>query len=332
MSRAGKYRPPSPRRRPNEDRTWSVDDALREYVKLIRWFDTGDGVRGVYRFYQDFYHGDWPASLPDEPTRWQHAETTAADSATALRQADPVWCDPPMVDLLAAAADTYPIEAIEHHHLLQPDGIVIFAKTLPVIWHDEAGHPTDQQLSAISWAEGRSTRDGQPLLGITGWQRAAGVYQFDQPRFAVRYTGLRPASNAISPYGAVFPDADAAGPHRLLQTLTALCHTTLVRDQIAPASKAARREATRAGLTDPPIRRIYLRRPEHGKHELDAARDSHAGGPPRGHWVRGHWKNQWHPSISEHRPIWVAGYPRGDFTAEHGVRYQGLDRLRPQVR
>jgi hypothetical protein len=30
--------------------------------------------------------------------------------------------------------------------------------------------------------------------------------------------------------------------------------------------------------------------------------------------VRGHWKNQWHPSIGEHRTIWIAGYPRGDFS------------------
>jgi hypothetical protein len=31
--------------------------------------------------------------------------------------------------------------------------------------------------------------------------------------------------------------------------------------------------------------------------------------------VRGHWKNHWHPSIREHRYIWITGYPRGDFTA-----------------
>lgn len=315
MSRSRKHRPPAPRQRPDADHTWSVDDALREYAKLIRWFGSGDGVRGVYRFYYDFYQGQWPASLPDEPARWQHAEMTAHDSAELFQRADPVWCDPPMVELLAAAADTYPIEPIQPHHLLAPDGIVIFAKPMPVVWHDDAGDPTDQRLSAISWAEASSTSDGQRLLGITGWQRAAGLYHFDQPKLAVRYTGLRPATNAIGPYGAAFPDRGAAGPHRILQTLAALCRTPLVRDEVAPASKAARQEAARAGLTDPPIRRIYLRRPEHAQHELEAARAARAGQPPRGHWVRGHWKNQWHPSNGEHRTIWIAGYPRGDFTA-----------------
>jgi hypothetical protein len=66
-----------------------------------------------------------------------------------------------MVDLLAAPADTYPIEPIEPHHLLAPDGIVIFAKPMPVVWHDEAGDPTNQRLSVTSWGEGRSTADGQ---------------------------------------------------------------------------------------------------------------------------------------------------------------------------
>jgi hypothetical protein len=315
MSRGGKHRPHGPRRRPSDDRTWSVDDALREYAKLIRWFDNGDGVRGVYRFYYDFYQGQWPASLPDTAARWQHTQMTAANSADALRAADPIWCDPPMVDLLAAAADTYPTEPMQPHHLLAPDGIVIFAKPLPVVWYDNASDATDQRLSAISWAEGSSTTDGQPLLGITGWQRAAGLFTFDQPTFAVRYTGLRPASNAIGPYGAALPDPAAADPYRLLQTLTALCRTPLVRDESARASKAAQQEIARAGLTNQAIRRIQLRRPEHAQHELDAARAARAGRPPRGHWVRGHWKNQWHPSIDEHRPIWIAGYPRGDFTA-----------------
>ncbi len=30
--------------------------------------------------------------------------------------------------------------------------------------------------------------------------------------------------------------------------------------------------------------------------------------------MRGHWKQQWYPSVEEHRPLWVSGYPRGDFT------------------
>jgi hypothetical protein len=238
------------------------------------------------------------------------SQPTAHANAELFRRIDPVWCDPPMVDLLAAAADTYPVEPIQPHHLRAPNGIVIFAKPMPVVWHNDAWEPTDQPLSAISSAETTSATDGQPLLGITGWQPAAGPHHFDEPKLAVRYTGLRAASNAIGPYDGAFPDPGVAGPHRILQTLTALCRTPPVRDEVAPASKAAR-----AGLTDPPVRRVHLRRPEHAQHDLDAARAARAGHPPRGHGVRGHWKNQWHRSLGEHRPTWIAGYPRGDFTA-----------------
>jgi hypothetical protein len=77
-------RRPSQSRRPDGDRTWSVDDALREYARLIRWFDGSDGVRDAYRFYHDFYGGRWPASLADEQARWHHAEMTAHNSARGV--------------------------------------------------------------------------------------------------------------------------------------------------------------------------------------------------------------------------------------------------------
>jgi hypothetical protein len=53
------------------------------------------------------------------------------------------------------------------------------ATPLPVVWHNDAGEPTNQRLSAISWAESSSTTDGQLLLGATGWQPAHGMLHFD---------------------------------------------------------------------------------------------------------------------------------------------------------
>jgi hypothetical protein len=45
-------------------------------------------------------------------------------------------------------------------------------------------------------------------------------------------------ANAIRPYGMELPDRAAAKPYRMLQTLTALCRTPLVRDEPAPISTA----------------------------------------------------------------------------------------------
>ena len=292
-----------------------MDDALREYARLVEWFGTPDGVRGAYLAYHSSYGGIWPDSYADPAARWALATATATDTAQGLAECHPIWCDPPMVDLVAAAADSHPPEPFQPDHLLAPDGIVLFAKPLPAIWRDaETGDEDLNWLAAVSWATGRSTT-GEPVFSVVAWRRHTGVVHHADPDLAVYYPGLRAESYAVGRFGAVPPDhGGPAGPHRILQTFTALCRTRVIREDTHTGSKAARQRAARAGLTDPAIRRVYLRRPEHGQAELDAARAARRGEPTRGHWVRGHWKRQWFGSINEHRMIWIEGYPRGDFT------------------
>jgi hypothetical protein len=281
---------------------------------LIRWYDTSDGVRGLYMAYHTHYNGKWPDSLP-EPARWTLAATSARATAEAMAGVDPIWCDPHMVNLLAAGADTYPPEPLVEHHLLAPDGIIIFAKPLPVVWLEpRTGTRTNQRISAISWCLAE-TADGRAAAGITAWTRWHGLARFQQPKLAIYYPGLRTLSYANGLFGIEPPDQGGpAGPHRILQAFTALCRAPLVGQESVPGSRAARAESASVGVPDRQIRRVYLRRPEYGQHELDAARAARAGHPPRGHWVRGHWKDQWHSSVGEHRTIWISGYPRGDFT------------------
>ena len=100
---------------------------------------------------------------------------TAHNSADLFRRIDPVWCDPPMVDLLAAAADTYRIEAIQPHHLLTPDGIVIFVKPMPVVWHPRRRRYHRPKAERHLLGRRQLHDRWQPSLGITGWQRAGGL-------------------------------------------------------------------------------------------------------------------------------------------------------------
>jgi hypothetical protein len=93
------------RRHPDAEPRWSVDDALREYAKLIRWYDSVDGVREAYNTYRLYYGGTWPTSLPNEDARWRMAERTAEVNAASMRSLTPNWCDPPMVELLARGSD-----------------------------------------------------------------------------------------------------------------------------------------------------------------------------------------------------------------------------------
>lgn len=315
VSSRPRKRQPGPRR-PEGERTWSVDDALREYERLIAWLPTRDGRTAAYMAYHHAYMGKWPDELSSEDARWKLAEASCRDTAATLAGCPPIWCDPPMVDLIAAAADTYPPEPFLEHNLPAPDGIVIFAKPLPAVWEDQHDEIARRQLRAISWCSGLSVK-GEHVLSIAGWDRRIGVERYRQPKLLINYTGLRMASYVMGVYGAPPMDqaGGPAGTNRILQTFAALSRTPLVRDETSAGSKAARQAARRTGRPDPHIRRVQLRRPEHGQEELDAARAARAGTPPRGHWVRGHWKQQWHPSIEEHRTIWISGYPRGDFGA-----------------
>jgi hypothetical protein len=100
-----------------------------------------------------------------------------------------------MVDLLAAAADTYPAEPMRPEQLLAPDGIVIFAKPLPVVWRGD-GEDAKYHLAAIGWGESLSTGHGRPFTAITAWHRYTGLRR-ESSGVSVRYVGLRPQSHSM---------------------------------------------------------------------------------------------------------------------------------------
>lgn len=87
--------------------------------------------------------------------------------------------------------------------------------------------------------------------------------------------------------------------------------------------RAERRRAARAGLETPDVTVVQLRRHARAEGQPDDADDDNtedsteAGQDPaasaRTHrWVvRGHWRQQWYPSLNDHRAIWIHGYVKG---------------------
>lgn len=308
MSRPKKPRKAKPRLR-HDIRWWTADDALRVQARTVDWLRTSEGTKGVYVTYTGFYQSTWP----DSADPWKLSAGSAASTADMIADANLIWCDPPMVDLIAAAADVHPVIPAEPHQLIAPEGIVIFAKPLPTVFADaDTGEDSLVNVSAITWGQGLSTKD-EPFLSISTWQRGVPgkPVQYVNPSITVQYSDLRPAATQIGVYGVPPQEVDSPGGLRLLQTFCGLARSPLIRDEQAPGSKDARGRATRTGIVERNIRRIHLRRPDLAANELDAARAERAG--QRGHWVRGHWKDQWYPSVEEHRTIFIEGYPRGDF-------------------
>lgn len=71
-----------------------------------------------------------------------------------------------------------------------------------------------------------------------------------------------------------------------------------------------RRRTQRAGLPERDVRIIQLKRSVAADRDTEQTPD--AGREWRHRWVvRGHWRNQWYPSLDDHRPKWIAPYLKG---------------------
>lgn len=74
------------------------------------------------------------------------------------------------------------------------------------------------------------------------------------------------------------------------------------------ASRATRKRVQRFGLEEGKYHVVALRRYE--RHEHDAGDDGAANWAYR--WlVRGHWRQQWYPSLSTNQPLWVSPHIKG---------------------
>lgn len=295
---------------------WTVDEALLITARFVEWLGTGDANR-----LSQHYVWDWPwpeFNIESDGQRRQAAAESNDALAAAIRDQDPIWCDPSMVDLLAVATAELPaVESVEPWQLPAPTaGLVLFSKPLPAEWQlieDQKGNVTQEytdEISAISWE--RPWRHSPDWWLVRPWGRQVGTGIYDvQGCGKVRCPDLRPTS-VIEVMGS-----DKAAQQRIgkiLIALTALSRTaSSVRESQVTAPKKARLRASRAGMTDPRVRRLYLQRPDQGAAEIDALRAERQG-TPRGHWVRGHWRQQWFPSVQEHRWQWIDGFPRGDFS------------------
>ncbi|GAA3087029.1 hypothetical protein GCM10020000_87220 [Streptomyces olivoverticillatus] len=124
------------------------------------------------------------------------------------------------------------------------------------------------------------------------------------------------AMQLAHPYHLLWDAPATRGLHNvsLLRSMSALSRQPLTREDSPKIHQSVRGIARRSGLRPEQFRRISLRRPEAAPFELAAARAVAEGRTPAGHWVRGHWRQQRYSTVDEYRPIWIEGFPRGDFS------------------
>jgi hypothetical protein len=150
-------------------------------------------------------------------------------------------------------------------------------------------------------------------IGYYSWLPDAPYYDDygdDMKRFATTFgTDLSMAHFEPWVFGTPYTVSTAQGDlTRFMQTLWRLMQQTIAETYRERPSRASRRRAERAGAVEKYVTVIRLRRP----HRPPA--EGHV--PAEVEWthrwlVRGHWRNQWFPSMSAHRAIWISPFVKG---------------------
>lgn len=97
--------------------------------------------------------------------------------------------------------------------------------------------------------------------------------------------------------------------------------------QLVPARERAPRgvwrDAERKGIERRDVTVIRLRRARSAHEQESTGRKIQVSFP-----VRGHWRNQWYPSIEAHRQIWIAPYLKGDESLPYRETVRGWEFVR----
>ncbi|MET8977387.1 hypothetical protein ABZX85_17375 [Streptomyces sp. NPDC004539] len=282
-------------------------DAIRLKAAMTGWLGSDHWTRYLAADgLGDYGKMAWPERWPSATVQERMALFTPDDlfPLAAWQNADTVYADAAMCDMVTAAAQTFPQQRVRHDEFLAPIGFLFFAKPVPSAAF-VSSRPDLPPVTAITWA---CVDDG---VNAFTWIR--------QPPGAYDINGITVQLTALFPHLGYFVPWDSpahAGTHSIsiLRALSALARQPLTREDSPKIHQSVRAIARNANIRPESFRRIALRRPEIAAHEVAAARAAAEGRTPAGHWVRGHWRNQYYASIEEHRPLWIDGFPRGDFS------------------
>lgn len=249
-------------------------------------------------------------------------------AAHTLRTAPIHYVDQRFSQLVGAAAPTMPPSVLASHDLPTSEGLMYFSEPLldglsqrPAYWIALWGLFDNEDYSEcgvgliVWWLIDRETkwvRSGLVKAAkekrITGDAEAQAKREL-LPQFCPSFASqIRFGDDR---YLDDLTDPPPGSPYWMLRYLFTTWHiqrqrlttTRLVR----PQRPAVRRLARAGDTAEPVVRVIALRTPE----------SQSAGGTATSHeyhhqWiVRGHWRQQWYPTISDNRPVWIAPHLKG---------------------
>jgi len=312
---------------------------------MARWEEVIDHQVDLYKFWrsdigQQYARGfaESVATAPylDEESRTQTRRAMvdlAEHAALSLYEAEPVWVDPDMMTLVEAAAASFQPEPLQPNDVISDAGFLWLPR--PVVMEDVYGKALSYR--AISWKNAVFGTGGSGILlflyhhkgdpddyegeAEEAFEEAVGHFPeltlahvtpwaFGRDYFAVSQVSSEAAFD-VSPEFAAANPAAIRGTKNLSQFIGALfrvmSQTIAVRTQRVPSRQFRKR--AKPWLPDKKIVVVTLRRHREAGYPAEPGETT----PEWTHrWlVSGHWRNQWFPSLSIHRQVWISPYTKG---------------------
>jgi hypothetical protein len=247
-----------------------------------------------------------------------------------LQRADPIYISPDVQTMWEAAVETFRPEPLHRTDLVAPSGFALMPRPMMV---NDINH-LGASFRAFSWlpvSAHESQRWDEDVPGQGVW---ASLYSFtddgppntddevildferrrtDGTRWSLLHGSVM-NFEVEDDWRARHPDGSDfnAEENRVVRDLWVMVQSAWrLMSQLVPTSqKVAPRQARRARQRkqlseDVTVIRLRRYRPSGEEGEGEGIEYSHQ-------WlVRGHWRNQWYPSIKMHRQIWIAPYVKG---------------------
>lgn len=293
-------------------------DTIDRQIRLNAWWATsegivyGDGFIESLREKGDALAGGDHASEPGWLSRVARGQLTVGE---------PFFVSDDVFELVSTAVESFGDEPLLATDLITPHGFVLLPK--PVFSEDRNGKSINTR--AFSWGpcEGSATPAGAgasaPAVGTYLMMYSDSNVKDDfydemnEPQMKALWTPTHGLSLwHMTPwwFGTGRPKiAEYAGNGYLWRWLQAFFRMSMQQivtaQRMLPPRPFAKR-AKRAGR-DPGVLVMQLRRrtPKYVNGEGE-------GRDWQFQWVtRGHWRNQWYPSLGAHRQIWIAPYVKG---------------------
>jgi hypothetical protein len=315
-----------------------AEDAMFEQVTQLRWLESPHGQKWTHNM-QRSLDEQYPEDDRMPPGLFYLLEHQM------LKEADPVYVSPDVCEVINHARETFQPEPLLPTDPFAMAGFAVFAKPLllpdnPVTIERLGGEWEDKPMTVSAmgwypvhdgnyevgcfwisfyvgfkddvWDVGQRMMDHNPLARLTLAHKFQ--WSWHTAPWLDEETGPAHPRGPLSIDDGVPVDEDPTKVRaRGLAQVGAAQVFWRIAQQLVPAReqvpRAYRKDAKRHGLDRDKVTVIKLRR-EHkpdlfGPEEDGEGRYSHR-------WItRGHWRQQWYPSLQTHRQIWINPYVKG---------------------